>query len=169
MIQLAEDAGQLQHGAVADFARVAADRGQPFVTGWNRHIIPHWKPLLTSGTIAACLAASESCIDAAGNLSSHIAQSAGEVLATVATEAIAGTAKGAGESVVENFRGPDGIWLILGLALLILALVVVSGLRWAIVRMARWVIWLPRRFRRKAVPAQSPTQQPRPSLRNRDI
>lgn len=169
MLQIAENTGQLPPGALADFGRIAADRGRPFVAGWNKHIVPNWKPLMASGAIAACLAASETCIDMAGNVTGHTAETIGDLVGTIGSEAVTGTVKGVGEAVVSKIKGPDGLWFIGGLALLTMAMLV-------IIRFSRMVNGALRRMmgltaRPPAPPAskQYANRKPRRSLRGRDV
>ena len=111
MLQIAEEAGELPAGAVTDFSRIAAARGTPFIVGWNKHIVANWKPMLASGAILSCLAASEACIDATGNLVGEMAEIVSKLAITIGTEVMTGTAVGAGEAAVNAFRR-EPAWLL---------------------------------------------------------
>lgn len=127
ILQLAEKTGQVPAGSVARFATVAVDRGTSFVTGWNSYIVPNWKPLVTAGVITACLAASETCIDASGNLVGHAAKT----FTQLGIELVAKTTKGGGEAVMEAIKGPDVGWLIGGIAAIFVGIFL---LRWIVRR-----------------------------------
>lgn len=163
MLQLGEAAGQVPPGSVTRFSQVAAERGEPFLAGWNRYIVPNWKLLASSGAITACLAASDSCIDAAGNLTAQAAETFARLGVEVAGGVVTGAAKGAGEAVMQRAKGPDSLWFLAGSLSLILAV-------WALLHLRRWPGQLLRRiFAPKPTKPAPQTPTPRRSLHDRDI
>lgn len=177
MLQIAEESGQLPAGSVANFSRISVSRGAPFINGWNRHIVPNWKPLVASGLVLSCLAASESCIDEAGNLVEHAAGTVSQLAVTIGAKTVTGTASGAGEAVVRALKGSNAPWFIAGLAGLGLAL-------WLMRRILRSVTSLPARLAAPVRARKSDTPAPnsnekledsagphkrRGALRDRDI
>jgi hypothetical protein len=163
MLQMGEVAGQVPPGSVTRFSQVAAERGEPFLAGWNRYIVPNWKLLATGGAITTCLAASDSCIDAAGNLTAQAAETFARLGVEVAGSVLTGATKGAGEAIMEKAKGPDGLWFLAGSLSLILAV-------WALLHLRRWPGQLLRRIFAPKPPKPTPqTLTPRRSLHDRDI
>lgn len=175
MMQMAEGAGQVPAGSVARYSRIAVDRGEPFVTGWNKYVVPNWKVLAGGGVVSACLAASETCIDAAGNLTAQMSETFARLGVQVVAGVVTGAAKGAGEAVVEATKGKDGLWLAAGLAALVLAMLLFGrfrisfGKRWRRAFGGATASTTKAPYPTQPARPKSETSRPRRSLRDRDI
>ena len=176
MMQLAEGAGQVPPGSVARYAQISVERGEPFIAGWNKYIVPNWKALASGGAISACLVASETCIDAAGNLTSLMSETLARLGVEVVTGAVTGAAKGAGEAAVDAAKGTDGVWFAAGLAALLLTLLLVRRIRSAMGQLSHHIFGGLTGTSKSAPTPSPPPSSPRPdirrprrSLRDRDI
>ena len=175
MIQMAEEVGQMPTGSIARYSQIAVGRGESFVAGWNKYIVPNWKVLAGAGVVSGCLAASEACIDAAGNLTAQMSETFARLGIQAVAGAVSGAAKGAGEAAVEAAKGNDGHWLVAGLGALAFALLVLMRLRILLHRLPQRLFGDAKTSHSTSPKAISPelqtpeTTRPRRSLRDRDI
>jgi hypothetical protein len=114
--------------SLADFGRIMSKGGEASWTFWKKYVRPHRKAWLTTGALAAYLAAPESFQDAAGGLTEAGFQRLTELAGSAAAAAIRGFGKGSGkaaEQVEDAIRdtfltGRSGRYAIIGASMLLL-------------------------------------------------
>jgi hypothetical protein len=130
ILQVSQEAKRLPAGSVARFSRAVADRGEPFIVAWRKHISPNFDKFLATGVIATCITTSQTCIDAAGKVTFLVAKTTTETLIEVADKAVDGVNEGTAKAIENTDRinkdtattveGNDRNWLLIGTTFIII-------------------------------------------------
>ena len=139
---------------LADFGAAMTRFGEGSWKFWNSYVAPHWKAWLTTGALAAYLAAPEQFQNKLGQLTEEGARRLTELGGEVLASALRGVGKGAdratgriGEAVEETFfsgwkKALYSVFFVL--AFLIFGFLFLPRLRYHLLRPLRWLMKAPR-------------------------